>query len=152
MGTDITALAERREGEPCRYVALEGVSLFNWRSYNIFAFLAGVRNYGAITPIAAPRGLPADVSEEARERLCAGVYYESWLTIAELDGFDYDQIIEDRRTDGIDEHGGRSGSLTCDAGQGERMTLRHYLGDDFFAEIAFAKDQGADRIVFAFDS
>src|ERR1700747_2996878 len=33
---------------------------FGWRSYSMFAFFAGVRNYDHCTPISEPKGLPPD--------------------------------------------------------------------------------------------
>lgn len=36
------------------------------RNYELFALLAGVRNYENIAPISEPRGLPEDASEAAR--------------------------------------------------------------------------------------
>ena len=36
-------------------------SIYRNRNYNLFAMLAGVRNYSNITPIAEPRGIPHDV-------------------------------------------------------------------------------------------
>ena len=36
---------------------------FDWRSYSLFAFLAGVRNYDCCEPISEPRGLPEDCSD-----------------------------------------------------------------------------------------
>lgn len=37
------------------------VPIFDNRNYALFATLAGVRNYGYVTPISDPRGLPDDV-------------------------------------------------------------------------------------------
>lgn len=39
---------------------------FDWRSYGLFGFLADVRNYSAVPPLADQRGLPEDVSEDVR--------------------------------------------------------------------------------------
>jgi len=73
------------------------------RNYNLFAVLADVRNgrgfAGVYTgeefkPISPPRGLPDDVSPEVRNESDEwGVdgHSHSWLTLAELLAFDYEQ-------------------------------------------------------------
>lgn len=74
----------------------EGDFNFIWddRSYILFAILAGVRNSYQVTPISAPKGLPSDISEVAKERADYwGVdgHSHSYLTVAELSAFDGDQ-------------------------------------------------------------
>lgn len=56
------------EGEP-KY---KQVPLWDDRSYNLFAILAGVRNYNNIEPISEPRGLPLGITDEVLED------YKSW--------------------------------------------------------------------------
>lgn len=72
-------------GEPHRVERINPVILY--RLYDQFAILANVRNYGGITPISEPRGLPHDVSPDVRnESNHYGVdgHSHSWLTLAEL--------------------------------------------------------------------
>lgn len=76
MGCDIHLHAEKLvDGKWVHIVPPTGVDSFGddfgytprWyrgRNYELFAVLAGVRNYGDITPIAEPRGIPGDISEE----------------------------------------------------------------------------------------
>ncbi len=62
------------------------------QNYELFAMLAGVRNYYQIKPIAEPRGLPTDLSSFVAERAEAwygDAHNYSWLTLQELKGFDW---------------------------------------------------------------
>jgi hypothetical protein len=63
------------------------------RNYPLFGMLAGVR-YSEIEPIAkpVPRGIPVDVSPgyRARVRERSGGQWHSWLTLAELQAYDWD--------------------------------------------------------------
>jgi hypothetical protein len=52
------------------------------RNYAFFGALAGVR-YPSPVPLADGRGLPANTSDEARER-CNGDHSDSWCTLKEL--------------------------------------------------------------------
>src|SRR5262245_50799778 len=79
MGCDIHCWAEVREGGACRKVGRIWATPWEWeedgltdepywmRNYDLFAMLAGVRNYDdAIIPLSLPRGLPADASSEVQ--------------------------------------------------------------------------------------
>jgi hypothetical protein len=59
-----------------------------WRSYQAFAFLAGVRNYREVAPISSPRGLPPDVSSEVAAEASGwrgnGAHSHSWVSLREL--------------------------------------------------------------------
>lgn len=136
-----------------KYVGDE-TELLGDRNYGVFAFLAGVRNYGAIVPISKPRGLPKDVSswvEEEADRWASDGHSRSWLSIDELLNFDYEQMTEDRRCTRM-KNGVLNGGCTCDPGEGEKMTYREYLGESFFEDLAELKKEGVDRIVFWFDN
>ncbi len=65
------------------------------RDYDLFAILAGVRNRNDVTPIAEPRGLPADM--DPRLAKMAEIYLEhtpSWLLVREVvDGHDWDRPV-----------------------------------------------------------
>lgn len=75
---------------------------YDGRNYVVFAFLADVRNgtgfagipYGnRIEPLAAPRGLPDDVSAEVladSDYWDADGHSHSWFTLRELQGANYD--------------------------------------------------------------
>lgn len=142
MGCDIHTHAEKQtNGE---WVRLDFIP-FCWRSYRLFAFLAGVRNYSKIKPISEPRGIPDDsniksiVDDDPEYHSC------SWLSVEELLNFDYDQEIEDRRTYGFSSH-------SCEEGEGAETTYRELLGEYFFEDLEKLNSIGAERIVFYFDS
>jgi hypothetical protein len=58
------------------------------RDYELFAKMAGVRNYlGSIEPIAEPRGLPNDISylvRKSAEYWDSGGHSHSWLSSKEI--------------------------------------------------------------------
>jgi hypothetical protein len=137
MGCDIHIVAQRKDhngvyGDLC-------LDVFDYRSYSLFAFLAGIRNYSAIKPIAEPRGLPDGFNLDYDSE----THNHSWLSIKELVEFDYEQELEDRRCAGGD---------TAPFGMGIKMTYREYLGNHFFEDLATLKANEADRIVFCFDN
>lgn len=133
---------------------------FGWRNYGVFGFLANVRNYSGVTPISEPRGLPADFDRypyEVGEDNWIGNHSFSWLSVDELEAFNYDAVMVDRR---VTEHffradgsyGGSSGGATAPPNIGKAMTWREFLGSDFFHDITELRRIGADRVVFGFDS
>jgi hypothetical protein len=149
MGCDIHVQAERKVDGKWQLVP---GNFFDWRGYNVFAFLAGVRNYSAITPIAQPRGLPDDcVDTDDYNSARGGDHSFSWLSIPELLAFDYEARMEDRRIT-VTEGNFTNGAVTAEPGGGETMTYREYLREGFFDELEKLKAAGAERIVFGFDS
>jgi len=145
MGCDIHSYSEKQ---------IKGIwtdldfSPFNWRSYGMYGFLAGVRNYSSTKPISEPRGVP-HTSPVLKEYLDDVGYYHSasHLTVKELLEFDYEQPTEDRRC-----MRNNDGGCTCDEGEGEKMTYREFLGSNFFEDLQKLKSVGAERIVFMFDN
>ena len=73
------------------------------RWYDTFAVLAGVRNYvEGLEPIAEKRGVPDDASYETKEEVEKwGVdgHSHTWLTIDDIDNYDWNQVVTDR--DGV---------------------------------------------------
>ena len=154
MGCDIHSYAEKRN-ESGQWEVIDGVHPFDSRSYGAFAFLAGVRNYSAITPISQPRGIPEDASEyvkEEHESWTCDAHSASWLSVAELASFDYNAECEDRRCRVQLAPNCWSGAGTCEPGHGERQTFRKFLGEWFMQDIAELQEVGAERIVFWFDN
>ena len=156
MGCDIHSYAERKSTGGGGWEAIKEVPHpFSWRSYRVFAFLAGVRNYSAVTPISQPRRFPTDASPEARsdyELWGSDAHTPSWLTVKELNDFDYTQQMEDWRCGRQITPRLYSEAETCDPGEGIQKTYQEFLGDHFFKELDKLNGAGAERVVFWFDN
>jgi hypothetical protein len=155
MGCDIHIVAQKQNeagqwGEITGSFS-EGPSPFDWRSYGLFGFLAGVRNYSAVPPISEPRGLPDDYGQDPEEPWL-GDHSHSWLSVDELAAFDYDRPLEDRRITVQLAPNFWSGSGLAEPGAGRMTTYREFLGPGFFGDLAELQRIGAGRIVFGFDS
>jgi hypothetical protein len=145
MGCDIHSYAERKN-QSGKWEMIE-FSPFKWRNYDWFGFLADVRNYSAIPPIAEPRGLPKGLSPRVREKVDdwgSDGHSKSWLSVAELVAFNYDAECEDRY---MEQTGG-----ICEPGQGKMTTFRKLLGKRFLRDVAKLQKIGAERVVFWFDN
>ena len=62
-------------------------SIYNTRNYNLFALLAGVRNYSNVTPIAEPKGIPEDVhhiTKQEYDMWGLDAHTPSWFTLEEI--------------------------------------------------------------------
>lgn len=156
MGCDIHSWAEKKTATGYEAVSgtfTDGPCPFDWRSYGMFAFLSGLRNYSQVTPISEPRGFPDDLSDDG-DRDAADMYGHSpsWLSVSELVGFDYEQQFEDRRITVQTEPNIYNGSGTAEPGGGFLTTYRTFLGAAFFADLKTLQDIGADRVVFWFDN
>lgn len=152
MGCDIHAHAEKQVDG--RWEKLP-IDVFDCRSYGLFGFLADIRNYSAVPPIAEPRGFPTDASAgtvEDYEDWGADAHTPSWLTLAELLAFDYDRKMEDRRVTRQVGPNAWDGGCTAQPGEGEGTTYRKFLGEWFFKELDRYKEAGAERLVFWFDN
>lgn len=145
MGCDIHIKAQKLING--KYVDLP-FRPFDWRSYGMFGFLADVRNYSHVPPISQQRGYPDDYD--------AGEWNEthsaSWLSVAELVEFDYEQTFEDRRTTREESPGLWNGAADTGEGNGARVSYRYFLGSNFFDDLEKLQRLGADRIVFDFDN
>jgi len=119
---------------------------FGTRTYGVFAFLAGVKNFSAVPLIASPRGLPADAVRWKRRSF--GDHSQSWLLVEELTAFNYDTEMEDRRIYALGNYGDAPRSLP--PGQGKAHLWRTFLMPAFFADLAELQRIGADRMVFGF--
>jgi len=174
MGCDIHPIAEvRKEGKwtavtadvfpfsewDRKYYKKDGGSApFDWRSYSMFAFLAGVRNLDHCEPLSEPRGIPDDASEEAKELEafweCNG-HSHSYVTLQELLAFDYDKTFGNRRVTKQVGPNAWSGGELAEEGEGEIVTYRENLGPHFFAHLEALKALGEPqdvRVVFLFDN
>lgn len=154
MGCDIHAHAEKREdGKWVRMTILP--EAFDNRSYGVFGFIADVRNYSAVPPIAAPRGFPDDASGHVREDYKGwggDAHTPSWLTLDELLSFDYSKPMENRRYTQQVAPNAFNGGATAEPGAGKMTTFREFLGPWFEQGLQELKDAGAERVVFWFDN
>ncbi|MBU2664523.1 hypothetical protein KOI35_13550 [Actinoplanes bogorensis] len=139
MVADIhTAVEVRRDG---RWTRVEPQpEIFEHPNYAIFGFLAGMRNYSQSPVIAAPRGLPADLDAvgDDFDSWLPDLSSTSWLTLAELLAYDYDQTFRNRRP----------------PNDGELVRLRDFLTPYFFERLTPLTQLGAPpdiRIVLGFD-
>lgn len=154
MGCDIHVCAERK-GADGNFEDVNIGDALCGRSYGEFAFLAGVRNYSGVQPIAEPRGFPEDAASttaQAFDDWGCDAHTPSWLTVDELLAFDYSASMEDRRVTRQIAPGLVSGGCTCEPGEGKAMTWREFLGEWFFRDLEAIKAAGAERIVFWFDN
>lgn len=152
MGCDIHTYVERQTA-PGHWECVEDVKPFDQRNYGIFGFLADVRNYSAIPPIAEPRGLPRDLSQQvAAENEYWGydAHSHTWLSARELADFDYDQAVNDRR---VMRNG--DGGVTGTAEEGTVTTFREFLGRSFMDDVRRLRELGdldEVRVVMWFDN
>jgi hypothetical protein len=157
MGCDIHTYIEVQDGTG-QWRHAPGDELFGRRSYGVFGFLADVRNYSAVTPIAEPRGLPEDVSfgvthEHAEWE--GDAHTESWLSARELVDFDYEQEMNDRRITRQTGPNSWNGGITGEPEEGTVMPYREFLGQAFLddvAKLASLGDPDHVRLVFWFDN
>lgn len=152
---------------------------FSWRSYSMFAFLAGVRNYDHCTPLSEPKGLPKDSeflntpleSQEMRSYWTEepvkietnfddinndwNYHSKSHLTLKELTDFDYETKFWNRRVTKQTAPNCFNGASLAEEGEGETVSYRENLGQGFFDVIETLKELGKPedvRIVFWFDN
>lgn len=139
-------------------------SVFDWRDYGMFGFLADVRNYSQVPGFKA-KGCVPDVSMGVFQDECfqaalqnCGHQFHSWsnLTAKELNDFDYDQVFWDKRVSR--QIGPRlwSGIETAEEGEGRHLTIREFLGPLFFHHLqclnALDTNPANVRVLFCFDN
>jgi hypothetical protein len=154
MGCDIHSHAERKNARD-EWEIINDFKPFEWRRYGLFGFLADVRNYSRVPPIAERRGIPDDSSlyvAEDYEDEGEDAHSASWLLVSELMSFNYDACFEDRRETRELEPNLRSSACTSSPGSGRKTTYREFLGEDFFDELRNIQSSGAERIIFWFDN
>lgn len=151
MGCDIHTYVETLSADGTW--SLRGQELFTWRQYGVFGWLADVRNYSAVPPLAQPRGLPPDVSGDVAaewEEWVPDGHTPSWFTAGELLAFDYDATFEDRRVVRGSDHG-----ATAEPGGGTVTTYRDFLGPHWFSDLEYLRAVNwvePARLVFWFDN
>jgi hypothetical protein len=146
----VVAFSERLEAAEWVLVERE---VMDFHSSIYSAFLAGVRNYSLVQPIAEPRGVPYDISKAVAEEFADWGEYAvvpSWLSIQELLTFDYDQKFEDRRVARRAKQGYMDHAVTGEPGEGKIVSYREFLMDGFFTELQRLSKSGAQRVIFWF--
>ena len=109
MGCDIHLIVEHRQNGKWRQAPFAD---FDDRSYLTFAALADVRNRWEIVPVSPPKGLPKDCSvreeiespetlwgwggeTDRRPYFNLGDHSFSWIDLAELNHYDWNQTVTD---------------------------------------------------------
>ena len=143
MGTDIHTWVTDKDGawiegngnwvDACEYGSGK---VFGCRSYALFGWLADVRNYSEVAPIASHRGWEGIPNPDELEYYFEDNYGHSWVSMEELNNIDYEQIICDKRY----------------LPDGEEKTLRDFLYKGYFMDLEELNRIGADRVWFCFDS
>lgn len=153
MGCDIHMFAEKKQDG--LYQEVTAVPAYDDRNYALFGWLAGVRNYSAVTPLSEPRGLPENASLDVRESLnkwSCDAHSTSWFTVDELLAIDYSRHVEDCRVTRQIAPNLITGAATCEPGEGKREPLSDFIGSGFIDYIKQLKEHGAERIIFWFDN
>lgn len=155
MGCDIkTALLRRGKDNEFAVVYDYSDELFPDRSYGLFGFLAGVRNYSQVPPISDRRPLSPELHRHVYPQQIkigfGGFEYEddsdiggilghteelhsvTWIGVDELLSFDYSQKFEDRR----DSCG------TVAIGSGQMTTYREFLYEKYFTILEGFRKHG----------
>lgn len=88
MGCDIHAHVEVKVGGAWHHYTVLSIK----RNYQLFAKMAGVRNYDEVEPITEPRGLPPDLSVLTKIDWDRGE--KNWHTPSWLNGSEIEQIID----------------------------------------------------------
>lgn len=94
-GEKMRSMTDPREAFMRDYYAPEVFEnwLYDGRNYILFSVLASVRNCYDIEPIAYPRGLPDDISLDTEVNIDGYGHDHSYLTLAELLDFDWEQKL-----------------------------------------------------------
>ena len=131
---------------------------FEARSYGVYGWLAGVRNYSAVGPVEEPRGFPDDASVTVREDFEEwgwDGHTPSWFLVSELLAVDYAAAVNDRRVTRQLAPNHWDGGVTGEPEEGEIQPLREFLGPHFMNHLdalAALGDPAKTRVVFWFDN
>lgn len=141
MSTMIHSYVERRNIETLEWEYIDGENPFTSRGdYEVYSFLADIRNYNRCIPIDDPRYLPDNMSDDLYKIYYEGRddnYSESYINLDELLRFNYEK--------------------PCRIGEDHEVvpTYKEFLGKDFFNELEHLKTLGLPddiRIIFWFDN
>ena len=159
MGCDIHTWVERKTQNGWELLDVKPEIFGYSRHYGLFGWLANVRNYSAIPPAFAGRGLPEDLSEGFRNywggadgQIEFDYHNAGFVLASELLQFDYKSVMEDRRVTAKLPSGITSVGCTAPPGEGQKMTYAVFLGEWVLAEIIRLCALGEVRLIFGFDS
>ena len=148
MGRNLFAFPERLvDGQ---YETDEHDRFFDWRQHDLWSFLSGIESPTGIPAIAETRGIPPDglrFEPFISEGIFSDMDHMSWLSVQELLAFDYDQTFVGTFRIIVDDDDGHF-DYVPDPEAATEMTIRRFLGQGFFDELARLAASGADRIVF----
>ena len=122
---------------------------FRDKNYNLFGWIADVKNYSKVTPFTHTKTLPDNLSTIVSNNIKKNCLHTFFFT-RELLRVDYSQIVEDRRKLIYSK-----GDYTVDKGKGFKMKLSDYLGVDVMNTIDkmkehFEKTTALTRIIMQF--
>lgn len=146
MGCDILAYVEVQDDNKKWHIAQ---TIFDFRNYGVFGFLANVRNYSAVPLLpGVHEGIPEDASEEYLDH-CDDRHSYHWCMVDALTKFDYDGLVEDRCC-----MIGNDSGCTCEEGQGTIEKWSDFLGGTFLRDVYTLSTYDPDktRVVYCFDS
>jgi hypothetical protein len=148
MGCDIDLMTMRRDGDRLVVIEVEfnkgerDPYVFPFRNCAIYGFLADVYNKDGIPCISPPRGNPPGFGptktyEQVEREGGDPDSWEfpgacSWLTIDELESFDYETEFYRLRPGGV-------------------VTIREALGPRYFEDLRRMRASGVEMIVFRFN-
>lgn len=187
MGTDISTIEEVRDENglwqmvsPTHPAYAQFKNEYDYfpfgsRSYSVYGFLGNIRNSANSPFITESRGLPddsvylnsiekgswfGDTTRASEIRNDGNNYGYSWVTLAELLAFNYDQAFENLRGSSLKRSPNGQvvsyhGNLELKPGEGEVMTLRNHLENTYFFEHveglrAFGEPENV-RVIFWFN-
>lgn len=94
MGTDIYGWVEIKNPNSQTWMGVMSIEYVAERNYRLFSVLFGGRyRVSGFTPIAADRGIPDDLSPEAREFWDDG-HDATWILWSELNEVDWDDTLD----------------------------------------------------------
>jgi hypothetical protein len=158
MGTTMHCFIEAydRDSRRWRFVRPEKLQVFDNVAYSIQGFFGNDhRNYAHCPMISQPKGFPNNCSQTTRV-LLSEHYSVSWLSLKELQDYNYDKVFWNRRIVREEKPNFFNGSAIAREGEGTHMTIRHHLGEWYFNEIRKLEkvidDRTKIRIIFGFRS
>ncbi len=125
MGTDIAGWVEIKNwGNEDRWSGILQVRTLLDRNYDAFGSLFGVRNKDGFKPTAPDRGLPADISDEAKrdfetayEKDPRAIFGMTWITWSEIKAINWEEEPENQKYILITYHRNQNGEITHGTGE-----------------------------------